>query len=462
MKKLYVLLIGLTAAFSATAQLRYDDGPIIEGNSFVAVGSWGRGNITYSFVNGTADIAGNDEQNAVRQAFQIWANHTGLWFTEVGSGGDIEISWATGNHGDGNNNAFDGTDGVLAHAFFPPSGGGSRAGDIHFDDDETWTTAPQAFWFQPIDLVTVAAHEIGHALGLDHSDEPCALMNPFYTGSHRYLAQDDIDGIRSLYGFRQIVETSANFTCSGGTLSIRDLPVGATVTWAGNNNTIATINTVNNEGVVTWSGNASGIVRFTATITLPCGETVTAFLESGMGIPTPQSAQVQVLGIPDNYQACINADFNVYTGAGGNFNWTVLAGQILYGQGTPEIRVRVDGTPNGFYIGVTETNGCGTSTVLATKQGTIVECDGGGGGSTTTRVSPNPTRNQVFINTTVKDVTISQIVVRNRSGRVVMTTKAGKGTTKYSLDLSNLPDDIYIVEVFDGKNWDSHKVILNK
>jgi hypothetical protein len=49
------------------------------------------------------------------------------------------------------------------------------------------------------DLYTVALHEFGHALGLDHSSASLAVMYPTYQSAKSALNTDDVNGIRAIY-----------------------------------------------------------------------------------------------------------------------------------------------------------------------------------------------------------------------------------------------------------------------
>jgi len=163
---------------------------------------WPGTNLTYGFQEFSLDIPAAQVIEATAQAFALWSAVTPLCFRRVAlsANPNIIIRFVSGDHGDGN--AFDGPSGVLAHAFFPPFPPNPPEpiqGDAHFDEDENWTIAiPPAAG--KIDLVTVAAHEFGHSLGLGHSAVAGALMAPFYAGPHRFLHSDDIAGIQSIYG----------------------------------------------------------------------------------------------------------------------------------------------------------------------------------------------------------------------------------------------------------------------
>ena len=94
---------------------------------------------------------------------------------------------------------FDGPGKVLGHAYFPSDG------RIHFDDEEYYTeTGKSSGWFwwkkNSQSLLYVAVHEIGHALGLDHSNVKGSVMWPTVKSGTPKLHPDDVNGIRALYG----------------------------------------------------------------------------------------------------------------------------------------------------------------------------------------------------------------------------------------------------------------------
>ncbi|KAM6157672.1 neutrophil collagenase [Rhynchocyon petersi] len=156
---------------------------------------WKHTDLTYRIRNYPSYLTKADVKTFIKKAFQVWSGaSSSLTFTEISEKeADIEISFAIRDHGD--NSAFDGPNGILAHAFQPGPGIG---GDAHFDAEETWTKTSENY-----NLFLVAAHEFGHSLGLSHSSDPGALMYPTYayTDPSTYLLpQDDINGIQAIYG----------------------------------------------------------------------------------------------------------------------------------------------------------------------------------------------------------------------------------------------------------------------
>jgi len=185
--------------------------------------------ITYSFVPDGTSIGGISSdlflkfdaiaprvtwQAQFKKAAAIWQQVAGINLAEVPDNG-TPIGGTGNQQGDpyfgdirigGNAMGL----GTLAFAALPPPlNGGSLAGDIVINTAQSWKVN------NDYDMLTVAIHEFGHALGMGHSAIQAASMYGTYVWMKQSLNSDDISGIQSIYGTTKADATPTNNVSSG-------------------------------------------------------------------------------------------------------------------------------------------------------------------------------------------------------------------------------------------------------
>ena len=118
-------------------------------------------------------------QSKISAAMDRWASHLGI-SAERCAGCErpdvIRFRFVNGDHGD--RFPFDFQTAKVAHVVSSKSD--RQAPEVHFNQQQFPAGSQVAPKIAAPDIYAVALHEIGHALGLSHSDDPKSIMYPVY------------------------------------------------------------------------------------------------------------------------------------------------------------------------------------------------------------------------------------------------------------------------------------------
>ena len=172
--------------------VRWEVDPIVHQAGATVTWSMATANYVADYIQFDGFISDAQFTSVIRAAFDAWEQVTNIDFVEVSDSSNVDIRLGYGD--------IDGSSGTLGVAYYSWNGSNELTQSfIEFDSAENWNLNIGGGG-PGISAYLVALHEIGHAIGIGHSDDSGAVMAAFLNNSLTGLTQDDIDAGQAIYG----------------------------------------------------------------------------------------------------------------------------------------------------------------------------------------------------------------------------------------------------------------------
>ncbi|MGH2563108.1 MAG: T9SS type A sorting domain-containing protein, partial [Ginsengibacter sp.] len=244
--------------------------------------------------------------------------------------------------------------------------------------------------------------------------------------------------------------------CSPATYTVTGFAGVATYVWSSQPAGIVAIAPIGNGSQASISKLQNGNTTIFVTIYSSCGGNFTASLPVQVGTQTPSIVIHGIAPYPNTQM-----DVEVVTIEPAPYNWYV--DNILV-KTTSQKLVTINGGGCGFHtLKVVVSNGCGTASATTTYNRSC----------SMFVIAPNPASNDVTISsssqllsqpnsnatTNSKQAMIYQVIISDELGSVKKQYKYSAGVYSTKINLGGLVSGVYNIQIFNGTNWESTKLI---
>ena len=264
--------------------------------------------------------------------------------------------------------------------------------------------------------------------------------------------------------------SGADYFCSGSsTYSISELPQGSTVTYSIDPSSgVASLSQSNNQATLTKS--SIGSVVLNATITTTCGTQISLSKNIAVGF-----APVTLSGSPT---VSCNGSYQTWSlsatpaANANNWYWSVdhlnLNSDIYISQ--PYASSTFADVKGGGVIKLTYTDVCGNN---ESNSVTVYSTCYSGYGATNFTAAPNPAQNDVTVSavntstlTKTKSVSSPNLIygikITDALGILRKSFEYKAGIRSIKISVADLNSGIYSLSVFDGQQWQSQNIVVQK